>query len=73
MTGVISKAGGSSSWINGRDRALVRLNSYNAYSAITSMKTTNGAWEMGVYTNDNMWFTYTPDTNYNAGNNNGYT
>lgn len=73
MTGVISKAGGSSSWINGRDRALVRLSSYNAYSAITSMKTTNGAWEMGVYTNDNMWFTYTPDTNYNAGNNNGYT
>lgn len=72
MTGVISKAGSSSSWINGRDKALVRLSSYSAYSAITSMKTTDGAWEMGVYANNNMWFTYTPDTNYSSGTNNGY-
>lgn len=66
------KAGTSSSWINGRDKALVRLTSYNAYSAISSMKTTNGSWEMGVYTSDWMYFTYCPDTNYNAGNNSGY-
>lgn len=72
MTGVISKAGGSSSWINGRDRALVRLSSYSAYSALASMKTTNGAWEMGVYTGDNMYFTYTPDAKYNASDNSGY-
>lgn len=72
MTGVISKAGTSSNWIAGRDKALVRLNSYNAYSAITSMKTTNGSWDMGVYTNDYMYFTYTPDTNYNSGTNSGY-
>jgi hypothetical protein len=37
------------------------------------MKTTNGSWDMGVYTNNNMYFTYTPDTNYNAGANSGYT
>jgi hypothetical protein len=49
------------------------LSSYNAYSALASMKTTNGAWEMGVYTSDNMYFTYTPDTNYNSGTNNGYS
>lgn len=72
MTGVINKAGSSSSWINGRDKALVRLNSFSAYSAITSMKTTNGSWDMGVYTSDYMYFTYTPDTNYSSGTNNGY-
>lgn len=72
MTGVINKAGSSSSWINGRDKALVRLSSYNAYSAITAMKTTNGSWDMGVYTNDYMYFTYTPDTQYSAGDNSGY-
>lgn len=69
VTGQITKAGTSSSWINGRDKALVRLSSYNAYSAITSMKTTNGSWEMGVYTNDNMWFTYASDANYNSNTN----
>ena len=73
MTGVISKAGSSSSWINGRDKALVRLNTYSAYSAITSMKTTNGSWDMGVYTDNYMYFTYTPDTNYSSGTNSGYT
>ena len=72
MTGVINKAGSSSSWINGRDKALVRLSSYNAYSAIAAMKTTNGSWDMGVYTNDCMYFTYAPDTKYNAGDNSGY-
>ena len=65
----LKKAGTSASWINGRDQAAVRITSYNAYNAGLSMKTTNGSWEIGVYTNDNMWFTYAPDTNYNAGTN----
>ena len=63
------KAGSSTSWISGRDTALVRIPNYNAYNAITSMKTTNGSWEMGVYTNDYMYFTYCSDANYNAGTN----
>ena len=66
------KYGSSASWINGRDQALVRLDTYNAYAAVTSMKTTNGSFEMGVYTNDTMYFTYTPDANYSTGTNNGY-
>lgn len=69
----LKKVGTSSSWINGRDKALIRLTSYDAYSAISSMKTTNGSWEMGVYTSDWMYFTYTPDSKYNAGDNSGYT
>ena len=36
------------------------------------MKTTNGSYEIGVYTNDNFWITYCPDSNYNSNNNNGY-
>ena len=73
VTGNINKLGTSASWINGRDKALCRLTTYSAYSAITSMKTTNGSWEMGVYTNDRMYFTYAPDSNYSSNNNTGYT
>jgi len=69
----VRRAGVSRSWINGRDTALVRTTSYSGYDAITSMKTTNGAWEMGVYTDDKMYFTYTPDAQYNAGSNSSYT
>ena len=73
ITGRITKAGSSSAWINGRDQAIVALTSYNAYSAAVAMKTTNGSWDMGVYTGDKMYFTYAPDTNYSAGSNTGYT
>ena len=68
----IQKTGQNRSWINGRDTALARITSYSGYTAITSMKTTNGAWEMGVYDSDTMYFTYTPDSNYNASSNSGY-
>ena len=73
ITGRITKPGSSSSWINGRDKAIVALSSYNAYSAAVSMKTTNGSWDMGVYTGDKMYFTYTPDAKYSANDNTGYT
>lgn len=72
QTTTISKNGSSSNWINGRDKALLKLTTYDAYSALTSMKTSNGAWEMGVYTDDAMYFTYTPDSNYSTGTNEGY-
>jgi len=61
------------SWINGRDSAAVRVAKYNNYHAGLSMKTTNGSWEIGVYTSNNLWFTYCPDSYYNAGNNAGYS
>lgn len=69
----VLRAGTSRSWINGRDTAIIRTTSYSGYDAIASMKTTNGAWEIGVYTSNNLWFTYTPDTQYNSNTNSGYT
>ena len=68
----IKRAGVSRSWINGRDTAIIRTTSYSGYDAILSMKTTNGAWELGVYTNNILYFVYTPDTQYNAGTNSSY-
>lgn len=68
----LSRAGVSKSWIDGRDNAIIKTTSYSGYDAILSMKTTNGAWELGVYTSNKMYFTYTPDSNYNASNNTGY-
>lgn len=69
----VVRAGVSQSWINGRDKAIIRTTSYSGYDAIASMKTSNGAWDIGVYTSNNLWFTYTPDTNYNSNTNSGYT
>lgn len=68
----IQKAGSSTSWIYGRNTALVKLTSYKGYNAITSMKTTNGDWSYGVYSDDISYWTYTPDTQYNDQKNEGY-
>lgn len=63
----------SEAWITGRNSAAVRVAKYNDYHAGLSMKTTNGSWEIGVYTSNNLWFTYAPDSYYNAGNNAGFS
>ena len=70
--GYIYRTGVSRSWINGRDTAIIRTTSYSGYDAILSMKTTSGAWELGVYTDNKLYFTYTPDSKYNSGTNSGY-
>lgn len=69
LNGKVRVPGFSTSWVGGRDSAVVRIPSYSGYNAITSMKTTNGSWENGVYLNDKMYFNYVPDSNYNAGTN----
>lgn len=69
LNGKVRVPGFSTSWVAGRDSAVVKISSYSGYNAITSMKTTNGSWENGVYTNDRMYFNYVPDSNYNAGAN----
>ena len=69
LNGNVRVPGFSTSWVSGRDSAVVRIPSYSGYNAITSMKTTNGSWENGVYLNDRMYFNYVPDSNYNAGTN----
>lgn len=69
LNGKVQVPGFSTSWVAGRDSAVAKIYTYSGYNAITSMKTTNGSWENGVYTNDRMYFNYVPDSNYNAGTN----
>ena len=69
LNGKVRVPGFSTTWVAGRDSAVVKISSYSGYNTITSMKTTNGSWENGVYTNDRMYFNYVPDSNYNAGTN----
>ena len=73
ISGVITKNPADTSWINGRNGVLIKIPAYQGYSAISSMKTVDGSWEMGVYTDNKMYFTYCPDANYNQNLNNGFS
>ena len=65
----IARTGKSVSWIQGRDGAMLRQTSYTGYNPILSIKTTNGSWQMGPYSNDILYFSYTTDANYSANSN----
>ena len=65
----VKRVGRSMSWMNGRDGALIRQTSYTGYNPMWSAKTTNGSWEMGPYTNNNLYLNYITDASYNAGSN----
>ena len=71
MTGQIKNASTASSWIAGRDHAIIRgtvnPSSYSFYP-VASAKSVNGSWEIGAL-GDNFYFSYATDTNYNAGTN----
>ena len=73
LGGSLKKYGVSSSWVNGRNKAAVVLNSISGYSPAISVKTTNGSWEIGAYDNstyaDQLIFGYVSDSDYNAGTN----
>lgn len=77
MTGQIQRAGQRSLWINGRDNAMIRVNSKNGYSVLSSIKTTNGSWEIGHYDDpgyyNSLLFGYYTDDAYSSGDNNGRT
>lgn len=71
MTGQIKNASTASSWIAGRDHAIIRgtVNpSSNSFYPVASAKSVNGSWEIGAL-GDNFYFSYATDTNYNAGTN----
>ena len=71
MTGQIKNASNASSWIAGRDHAIIRgtVNpSSSSFFPLASAKTLNGSWEIGAL-GDNFYFSYATDTNYNAGTN----
>lgn len=74
LGGSLKKDGISSSWVNGRNYAAVKMNSISGYSPAISVKTNNGSWEIGAYDNtnytDQLVFSYISDSNYNAGTNN---
>lgn len=69
LSGIISRAGVSKSWYQGRDSAIIKTTSYSGYDAILSMKTTAGDWALGVYTDNIMYFTYILDSNYSSNTN----
>jgi Siphovirus protein of unknown function (DUF859)./Fibronectin type III domain. len=71
MTGQIQKAGIGSSFINGRNYAMIRTNSNGAASSffsIASIKTPSGAWDIGVL-GESLYFVYGTDANFDAGTN----
>lgn len=67
----IVRNGVSSSWYNGRDKAMIRQKTIDGYSPIMSIKSTNGTWEMGCYDNssylDRFILGYKADKEYSAG------
>ena len=69
-TAQIKRKGCTSSWILGRDNALIRMTPYvsGGYSPILSLKTTDGSWEMGSHEYgsfvNKLLFNYISDTDY---------
>ena len=71
MTGQIKKAGVGSSYINGRNNAMIRTTSNGSASqffSAVSVKTPSGAWDIGVL-GESLYFVYGTDANYDAGTN----
>lgn len=77
FTGQIIKNGVSTTFVQGRNNALLRMSSIYGYSPAISIKTTNGSWDIGAYNaypyTDDLIFTYITDANYNANDNNTRT
>ena len=66
---VISRTGSSAYWYQGRVAPIIKTTSYTGYNAILSMKTTNGSWDLGVYSDDTAYLTYITDENFDASTN----
>ena len=75
MTGQITKDGQSVMWVNGRAGAILRETSTNGYHTLWSLKTANGSWDFGEYSNSDLGYcdipllTYITDNNFSAGTN----
>lgn len=71
FTTQVKKSHTGSTWINGRNLAVVRnpaTPNAGTFAAIASMKTPKGSWNIGV-NNEDLLFSYDTDENYNAGKN----
>ena len=74
VTGRITRSSGGA-WISQRDLAIVYQSFTDSSSAcpVAAFKTKSGAWAMGSLAGtDNLYFSYSTDTDYNAGNNNAF-
>ena len=74
VNGQVYRNAKGSSWIKGRDVALLRETSSGGYHTLWSLKTKDGSWEFGEYNINNDWnnvplLSYVTDTNFNNGNN----
>ena len=72
VTGRITRSSGGA-WISQRDLAIVYQSLTDSSSAcpVVAFKTKSGAWAMGSLAGtDNLYFSYSTDSDYNAGNNN---
>lgn len=68
----LTRTGNGSQWYYGRNSALVRTTSVasDGWNVITSLKTKNGDWSMGVLgSTDKLEFCYTTDTDFDADTN----
>lgn len=68
----IYRYGGPSSWIGGRDQALVRRDGFDAslgaFWPVTSCKSNTGTWDVGTL-GDSYYFSFASDENHTANNN----
>ena len=67
--GQILFPGTQSSWVSGRDNALISMNGFKDYDPLLSMKTKDGSWELGAYVENAVWLSYITDTDHNANTN----
>ena len=75
ITGSIIRSSGGS-WISARNNVAVRgtATGKDSWNPVVGQATPNGYWTIGnLASNDNLTFSYTSNTNYNAGNNSATT
>lgn len=75
ITGSIIRSSGGS-WISARNNVVVRgtATGKDSWNPVVGQATPNGYWTIGnLASNDNLAFSYTSNTNYNAGNNSATT
>lgn len=64
-------AGANSTYVAGRDNAILKMNVLNGYSPMLSLKSNASTWEIGTYNGvaDALLFTNISDTNYSSSTN----
>ena len=75
ITGSIIRSSGGS-WISARNNVAVRgtATTKDSWNPVVGQATPNGYWTIGnLVSNDNLAFSYTSNTNYNAGKNSAAT